>query len=137
MLHRKIWIFFYFCLDFSFWTKISKKKIQIFLCSKNGKKYPKKYPKKKSRKKSKKKIQISFRIFLDGRSFYFYFGRVYWNLILSIRIHRLISINVFTVMRESRLVDVSSHCKSSQMVNQCAVCRDGKIKGGRWRRSRL
>ena len=53
---KKSGFFFIFFLE-----KISKKKIQIFLRSKNGKKYP---------EKIKKKYPNFFRIFLDGRSFY-------------------------------------------------------------------
>ena len=72
LLHKKIWIFFfgYFCPEKKSKNKIQKK-IQIFLCNKNGKKYPKKYLKKnpeKIQKNIKKKIWIFFRIFLYGRS---------------------------------------------------------------------
>ena len=46
--------------------KKNPKEIQIFLCSKNGKKYPKNFPEKNKKKISKKNI----RIFLDERSYW-------------------------------------------------------------------
>ena len=66
---KKSGFFFGYFLGFFFWTKISKKKIQIFLCNRNGKNIQKNI-KKEIQKKIQKKIWIFFRIFLDGRSLY-------------------------------------------------------------------
>ena len=59
-------------MGFFFWIffsgqKYPKKKISIFSCNKNGKKYPKKYQKKYPKKYPKKNPDF-FQIFLDKRS---------------------------------------------------------------------
>ena len=65
-----------------------QKKIQIFLCNKNGKKYPKKYPKKNpeknpKKKNPKKKSGFFFRIFLDGRSYYLNLYIIHRSLLIA------------------------------------------------------